>query len=113
MAVVCALGGCSATYSVDLTNSTRNTVEATLSEAGLLSGSPVLGRAVVGPGEHRVLGPVKASFTERVRLSVKPMSGSGGFAERVRLESGTTWVEVSSDEYGGSGLSLRVRREPK
>ena len=111
VAVACALGGCSASYTVDLTNSTRNSVEATLSEAGLLSGSPVLVRAVVGPGEHRVIGPVSAAWTERVRLSVTPMAGSGGFAERVRLERGLTWVEISDDEYGGSGLSIRARRE--
>lgn len=105
------LGGCASSYTLDLTNSTRSTIEARLEIESLGSGQQVLTRAVVGPGEYRTLGPVEAPLTDRVRLTVTPASGSGGFAERVRLDTGKTFAEVSNDEYGGSTLRISIRRE--
>ena len=105
------LGGCSSRYTLDLTNSTRSTIEARLEIESLGSGQQVLTRAVVGPGEYRTLGPVKAPITDRVRLTVTPVSGSGGFAERVRLDAGKTFAEVGNDEYGGSTLRISIRRD--
>jgi len=109
---VIVLGGCSSSYTLDLTNSTRSTIEARLEIESLGSGQQVLTRAVVGPGEYRTLGPVKAPITDRVRLVVTPASGSGGFAERVRLDAGKTFAEVGNDEYGGSTLRISIRRDP-
>ena len=106
-----ALAGCSASYTVDLTNSTRSTVEARLELESLGSGQKVLARAVVGPGEYRTLGPAEAPLTDRVRLTVTTASGSGGYAERVRLDPGKTFAEIGSDEYGGSALNIAIRRE--
>ena len=108
---VLVLGGCSSSYTLDLTNSTRSTIEARLEIESLGSGQQVLTRAVVGPGEYRTLGPVKAPITDRVRLTVTPVSGSGGFAERVRLDAGKTFAEVGNDEYGGSTLRISIRRD--
>ncbi len=105
------LGGCASSYTLDLTNSTRSTIEARLEIESLGSGQQVLTKAVLGPGEYRTLGPVKAPLTDRVRLTVTPMGGSGGFAERVRLDAGKTFAEVGNDEYGGSTLRISIRRE--
>ncbi|MCA9274103.1 MAG: hypothetical protein KDA31_13785 [Phycisphaerales bacterium] len=104
--------GCSSTYTVDVTNSTRSTLEARLEIESLGSGQAVLTKAVLGPGEYRTLGPVKAPITDRVRLTVTRASGSGGFAERVRLEAGKTFAEIGADEYGGSSLGISIRRDP-
>ncbi len=106
------LGGCSSTYTLDLTNSTRSTLEARLEIESLGSGQQVLAKAVVSPGEYRTLGPVSAPITDRVRLVVTPASGSGGYAERVRLDAGKTFAEVGNDEYGGSSLEVTIRRDP-
>jgi len=106
------LAGCSSTYTVDLTNSTRTTVEARLEIESLGSGQAVQTKAVVGPGEYRTLGPVKAPLTDRVRLTVIRAGGSGGYAERIRLDAGKTYAEIGSDEYGGSTLEVSIRRDP-
>ena len=104
--------GCSSTYTVDVTNSTRSTLEARLEIESLGSGQAVLTKAVLGPGEYRTLGPVKAPITDRVRLTVTRASGSGGFAERVRLDAGKSFAEIGADEYGGSSLDISIRRDP-
>lgn len=104
--------GCNSTYTVDLTNSTRSTLEALLELESLGSGQKVLARAVVGPGEYRTLGPVGAPLTDRVRLTVIRAGGAGGYAERVRLDPGKTFAEVGADEYGGSTLGIAIRRDP-
>lgn len=110
--VTALLTGCGQKYTVDLTNSTRSTVAATLELESLGSGQKILTRAVLGPGEYRTLGPVEAPFTDRVRISVAPASGAGGFSERRRLDAGKSFVTVSSDDYGGASLMLTVRRDP-
>lgn len=110
-ALVLGLAGCASTYTVDVTNSTRSTVEARLELESLGSGQKVLAKAVVGPGEFRTLGPAEAPLTDRVRLTVTPASGSGGYAERVRLDAGKTFAEIGSDEFGGASLTVAIRRE--
>lgn len=112
LALAALLTGCASSYTVDLTNSTRSTVEARLEIESLGSGQQVLTRAVVGPGEYRTLGPVSAPLTDRVRLAVSAPGGQGGFAERARLDAGKTFAEIGSDEYGGSALSISLRRDP-
>lgn len=107
-----ALGGCSSSYTLDVTNSTRSTLEARLEIESLGSGQTVLTRAVIGPGEYRTLGPVTAPITDRVRLVVSPSGGSGGFAERARVDAGKSFVEIGSDEYGGSTMRIAIRRDP-
>ena len=106
------LAGCANTYTVDLTNSTRITIQAQLEIESLGSGQRVLTRAVVSPGEFRRLGPVGAPITDRVRISVTPASGSGGFPERRRLERGKTLIEAADDAFGGASISLTARRDP-
>ena len=104
--------GCSSSYTVDLTNSTRTTISAQLEIESLSTGQQVLSRAVLSPGEYRKLGPVKAPITDRVRISVTPATASGGFSERRRLDTGTTYIDVGGDEFGGASLTLSVRRDP-
>ena len=106
------LSGCSQKYTVDLTNSTRSTLVATLELESLGSGQKVLTKSVLGPGEYRTMGPVEAPFTERVRITVMPASGAGGFSERRRLDAGKSFVEVAADDCGGATLTLSVRRDP-
>jgi hypothetical protein len=104
--------GCSSTYTVDLTNSTRTTILAQLEIESLGSGQHVLTKAVLSPGEYRQLGPVKAPITDRVRISVTPATGSGGFSERRRLDGGKSFIDVAGDEFGGASITLSIRRDP-
>lgn len=104
--------GCNSTYTADITNSTRTTISAQLEIESLGSGQQVLAKAVLSPGEYRKLGPVSAPVTDRVRLSVTPVTGSGGYSERRRLEGGTTFIDVGGDEFGGASLTLSIRRDP-
>ncbi|RNC82739.1 MAG: hypothetical protein ED559_13495 [Phycisphaera sp.] len=106
------LAGCNQKYTVDLTNSTRSTLVATLELESLGSGQKVLTKSVLGPGEYRTMGPVEAPFTERVRITVMPAAGAGGFSERRRLDPGKSFVDVAADDYGGASLTITVRRDP-
>ena len=104
--------GCASTYTVDITNSTRSTIQATLEIESLSSGQSVLAKAVISPGDYRQLGPVNAPLTDRVRISVSQLTGSGGYAERRRLDTGKSFVDVAGDEFGGGNITLSIRRDP-
>jgi hypothetical protein len=100
------LFGCAATYTVEIENTTRSTVEARLMQDVVAADPLPLAAARIPPGQSATLGPVQATITDDVNLRLGQPEELGLPDNGQRLYPGRSAYQVIESQRGWSGIEL-------
>ncbi len=106
LALTLGVGGCAATYTVEIENTTSRAMDARLIQDIVAADPITLAFTRVPAGESSTLGPVKATLTDDVNLRVGQPTEAGLPDNGQRMYPGRSRYRIIESERGWSGIEV-------